>query len=50
MGMDQIITAVIIFAAGLLTASALYTLMYVASRKGQSDELDERGIMGRKRR
>ena len=48
--MDQIIAAGLIFAAGLLTASALYTLMYVASRKGQADELDERGIMGRKRR
>jgi cbb3-type cytochrome oxidase subunit 3 len=50
MGMEQLVSWFLIFLAGLLTASALYTLMYVASRKGQADELDERGFVGKKRR
>ena len=48
--MEQFITFGFIFIAGILTASALYTIVYLAGRKGQSDELDERGFYGKKRR
>lgn len=48
--MEQLVSWFLIFLAGILTASALYTLMYIASRKGQADEMDERGFYGRKRR
>ncbi len=49
MSPEFIINALILFIAGVLVASAFYTIAYIAGRKSTSDELDERGITGRKR-
>jgi hypothetical protein len=49
-GMEQLVTFGLIFIAGILTASALYTIVYLAGRKANSDEFDERGFYGKKRR
>jgi hypothetical protein len=48
--MEQLVSWFLIFLAGLITASAFYTIVYIAGRKSTSDELDERGMMGRKKR
>lgn len=48
--LDTILFSLILFALGIVVAASFWFLSYHASRKATSDELDERGMIGRKRR
>jgi 4-hydroxybenzoate polyprenyltransferase len=50
MSLEFVLNALLLFVAGVLVASAFYTLSYLADRKAIKDDREERGIYDKKRR